>query len=472
MFNKLLLAATLLLITISSHSQIQYENISNKNLSLGSYGRVGVDWSFAEGASIGRRMNLNNMGSVGGRMEEQDYLELVPALHFKPFDDDDETEINVQMRFSVFSRSLANMSYETTSTPGGLTIGLPELYVEGKNIGGSGVNVWVGARVYRGKDVHIADHFYFNDHSGQGFGVEYKQSRMGALFIASSDTTSNLPPYFYLNIATGTPSTGLRQRIKFFYEHDFKLSDSQTLTGLAEFHYMGDGAFDAESDTSVVYQYPADWGYVLGARLSSKFDLWEDFSSNLALRLGKGIANGGDGGVSRTYMTFGAPDLEKRNFKDAYSFSLVEDIFIRFNDTHSLSAYLIYTNSRGAGKTNGLEYTYYGREVYNKKEDFAIGLRESFVITDYFKLLTDLHYTQRKDGDNPWASVVKVGFSPTLTPTGDRDFWARPEIRFVTSFAFYNQYAANTQYSPYLDAVGSTKFGHYLGIKAEWWLWH
>ena len=69
-----------------------YQNVTNKKLSLGSYGRVGVDWSFAHGGSVGRRLNLNNMGSIGGRLEEQDYLELAPAIHFKPssgYDSDD-----------------------------------------------------------------------------------------------------------------------------------------------------------------------------------------------------------------------------------------------------------------------------------------------------------------------------------------------------------------------------------------------
>ena len=30
-----------------------YQNVSNKNISLGSYGRVGVDWSFENRGSIG-----------------------------------------------------------------------------------------------------------------------------------------------------------------------------------------------------------------------------------------------------------------------------------------------------------------------------------------------------------------------------------------------------------------------------------
>ena len=61
-----------------------YQNVSNKNVAMGSYGRVGVDWSFEDGGSIGRRLNLKNMGSIGGRMEEQDYLEVAPAFYFVP----------------------------------------------------------------------------------------------------------------------------------------------------------------------------------------------------------------------------------------------------------------------------------------------------------------------------------------------------------------------------------------------------
>ena len=48
--------------------------------------------------------------------------------------------------------------------------------MEARNIHGKELSIWVGARLYRGPDVHIADHFFFNDHSGQGFGIEYKKS--------------------------------------------------------------------------------------------------------------------------------------------------------------------------------------------------------------------------------------------------------------------------------------------------------
>ena len=57
--------------------------ISNKMFSLGTYGRVGAGFSPAIKGNIGRSLNLNGMGSVGGRMEEADYAELVAAFHYK-----------------------------------------------------------------------------------------------------------------------------------------------------------------------------------------------------------------------------------------------------------------------------------------------------------------------------------------------------------------------------------------------------
>ena len=183
--------------TTNSKAQIAYDHITNKAISFGTYGRVGVDWTFDDGRTIGRRLNLNNMGSIGGRMEEQDYLELAPSFHFKP-KKGDSTSINLQMRFSMYSNSLSTFGNSTTSSLGGLTIAIPELFVQARNIGNSGINVWAGSRLYRGPDVHVADHFYFNDHSGQGFGIEFKKTRLAAIFVASTDTTATVPPYFYL----------------------------------------------------------------------------------------------------------------------------------------------------------------------------------------------------------------------------------------------------------------------------------
>ena len=130
------------------------------------------------------------------------------------------------------------------------------------------------------------------------------------------------------------------------------------------------------------------------------------------------------------------------------------------------------TASKGGADTNGLAKTYFGREVYNKKFDLTIGLRNEHFISDYFHLLTELHYSQRTDGDNPVASMTKFSVAPVLVPTGKRDVWARPHLRFVASAAYYNDYAKESLYSPYLQFAGEKQWGYYFGVKAEWWVWN
>ena len=450
-----------------------YQNVSNKNIAIGSYGRVGVDWSFEDGGSIGRRLNLNNMGSIGGRLEEQDYLEIAPALYFQP-KKGDSTQIYAQVRLSVFSTSITSFGNSTTNSLGGLTLALPEAYVEARRIGGKDFSMWIGARLYRGPDVHIADHFYFNDHSAQGFGIEYNKTRFSTHFISSTDTSSTVPPYFYLNIKTGTPSTGLRQRIAFVLERDIVIDEKNDLVLLGEFHSMADASDEVETDTAdFLLNFPADYGFVIGVKHRHQISgfLPESFN-HLAVRFGSGIANGGDGGLSRTWLTYGAPDTLSRSFRGAYSLAVVDHFLINFNKRNTLNGYLILTSSKGAADSDDKSITYFGREVFNRKLDFTVGARHEYYFTDYFHLLSELHYSQRKDGTNPNASVVKFSLAPIFVPTGQRDTWARPHLRFVVSVARYNDYAMESLYSPFLQEVGAKRWGHYFGVKAEWWIWN
>jgi maltoporin len=75
LFSVLILLATNAL----SQSAIMYQYgrpIKGIEVGWGSYGRVGAGWTGNATGVDGRRLNLNNMGSIGGRFEEQDYLEL------------------------------------------------------------------------------------------------------------------------------------------------------------------------------------------------------------------------------------------------------------------------------------------------------------------------------------------------------------------------------------------------------------
>ena len=474
-----LLMAVLFIIPVSSFSQVTYQLPEKDGFSFGSYGRVGVDWSLEQGGSIGRRLNLNNMGSIGGRLEEQDYLELYPAFHFTPFKKGDPTLIKVQMRFAVYSQSLSLFGNSSTSSIGGLTIAMPEIYAEAKNIDGKDLTIWIGARLYRTEELHIADHFFFDDHSGQGFGVEFKDTRFSTFFVSSTDTSSNVPPYFYLNIGNGVSNIALRQRVVFVLDHEFALSENNKLTAMGEFHYMsktgnsGEPTPFVETDdsTEIILNYPTDYGFVIGTKLISTFkNKFGDGINKLAIRYGTRIANGGDGGVSKTWLTFGAPDLDKVNYSKAYSLALVEELQFNLSEKNNMDAYIVFTKSKGGARTDGMAKTYWGREVYNRKQDMTFGFRDTHYITSKFHLLSEFHYSQRRDGTDDIYRFQKISISPTFVPTGEKDSGARPHLRFVTSIAHYNDAAKNSLYSPFLQFVGHKQWGCYFGVKMEWWI--
>ncbi|UKJ05864.1 carbohydrate porin [Solitalea lacus] len=463
--SKILLAYLFSLLANTSFSQ----TVTNKYFSVGSYGRIGVGFSPAIAGNVGRSLNLNGMGSIGGRMEEQDYLEMIGALHFAPKINDQKTQINIQTRLALYTTQGQFMGNVTSQSFGGITFSLPEMYAEATNIMGSKWSVWIGARLLRYNDIHIADHFYFDDHSSQGFGIQYKNTSLSLLFPGAVDTTSSLPPYFYLNIVNGTPTLGLRQRTVIIGEHEFKLNEKNTLKLLGEYHHLADATLE---DKITPLNYPSDYGWVIGLKHIATLNTPIPGSFNqFAIRYGNRIANGGDGGGSKTWLTYGAPNLGTNNFHEAYSWALIEHIMFNPGNKFSINGYGLYTKSRGAADSLNKAPDYLGRSLFNRKTDFAVGVRTFVYLKDWFHLMNEISFASRKDGTQDAAQMIKFGIIPTFVPTAKRDPWARPHLRLVYTVAHYNDFAKNNLYSPYLQQIGNKSWGHYIGIKTEWWLY-
>ena len=409
---------------------------------------------------------------MGAEWRNKITLEAGIAFNIKPADPGpDSLQVNVQLRASVFSSSGSLFGNSNTSGENGLTIALPEVYVEAKNVITKDLNLWVGSRLYRGPDIHMADYWVFNDHSGQGFGAEYKNSRAAALFIATTDTTATVPPYFYINIKSGTPSLEIRNRQVYILEHDIRTGKNGLLSLLAEYHHIGDPTMVTDT-TNLVLSAPGDDGFVLGARYQNHFKGMKEGSFNqLGIRYGRGIANGGDGGSSRTWETFGAVNQETLEFDSAYSWHIVDHILLNFSRNFSLNGYAVYNQSKGAAEGRGLSETYQGREVFNFKQDFTVGLKGVIYFSDLFHFRTEVHYSQRQDGEQPWYRVGKISLVPTLALRKERSVWTRPHLRFIYSMGIYNDFAQENLYSPFLELVGPRRVGHFFGIRAEWWTW-
>ncbi|MHA7130721.1 carbohydrate porin [Algoriphagus namhaensis] len=440
----------------------------NAKVGVGMYGRVGVNWNFGNDGSIGRRLNLNNMGSIGGRMEEQDYLEFGTTFKSQPISSD-STVVRVQLRAAVFSRSISFFGNNSTNSLGGLSIALPEIFVEVRNSFTKDLTFWIGNRLYRGADIHIADYFGFNDHSGQAFGIEYKNTLLHLNFVSSTDTSATVPPYFYVNIKTGTGSLQLRERSVLTLEHNVTFPEGKILTLLGEYHRMpGPDKFDPADSLN----FPGGTGWVLGARMNTPIkSLLAGSFNSFSARYGKGIANGGDGGVSRTFLTYGAPNLTTNRFDNALGIELTDHILLNFSKHFTLNGYGIFHFNRGAADTKGEAPTYLDQLTFNQKMDLTLGLRGFNYLTDKFHLLSEIHHSRRQDGEQPWYAMTKLTLAPTLAPKGERSAWSRPHLRFVLSLARYNDFTIDNLYSPYLELAGPQRWGHYVGFKAEWWTW-
>jgi maltoporin len=446
------------------------QTTTNKSFSFGSYGRVGAGVSPGITGNIGRSLNLNGMGSIGGRMEEADYVELLSALHFKAEGQNDTTVINVQARMALYSGKGQLIGNVTSSSAyGGITLALPELYAEALNIRGSKWSAWIGSKFFRGYDVHIADYFYFDDHSTQGLGVTWNRTTFSILFPGAVDTSSSVPPYFYLNIVDGTPRPGLRGRSVLVAEHIIPFDDNkQKIKLLAEYHHLANANLE---DTTTQYNYPSASGWVLGVEHTVDLNTSIKGSFNQSsIRYGSGIANGGDGGNSKTWLTYGAPDLVTKKYNQAYSLALVDHILVNISPKYSINGYGIFTKSRGGSDSLNKAPDFFGREIFNRKTEYAFGVRNFWYVKKWFHLITELHYANRRDGDQPSASMAKLSIVPTLVPTGKADPWARPHLRLIYSVARYNDFASQNLYSPYLSEIGHKKWGQYIGIRAEWWL--
>jgi len=463
-FFRVIITAVLLLCSIAGNSQIV---ITNKNFSFGTTGRIGFGYSPDIEGHTGRQLNLLGQGSLGGRMDQGDYVDLLPAFHFTPVNaNKDSTAIDFQVRLAFYSGNGTFLGNVHSGSINGMIVSLPEAFVEARNIVGSPWTVWAGARYMRYDDIHIADYFYFDDHSSQGFGVKYKKTQFSMYFPAAIDTTSsNVTPYSYANIISGGKVLAYRQREVMVAEHSFNITKKHLVKLLAEYHYVS--AVRKNADPT----YPSDYGFVFGAKLSSDIKTLKPGSFNqFSVRYGTGIANGGDSGSTQTWRTFGAPRAGDQTYKGAYSFTMVEHLLLNLSNKVSVNPYLVYTQSNGGADTKGKATDFYGREIYNYKTDLALGTRFFYYVTDWFHLISELHYTVRKDGYNPEATMTKFVLAPTIVPTAERSPWARPHLRFIAEVARYNNYAKNAMYSPFLEQAGQKRLGTYFGVRSEWWV--
>lgn len=460
LMGRVILLVMLIAISLCAKAQVV---ITNSNFSMGTTGRIGVGTSPTGEGNMWRALNLSGQGSLAGRMEQTDYIDLLPAFHFTPkLIGKDSTNVTFQARLGMYSANgqfIGNVSSRSTD---GLTFILPEAFVEARNIMGSRWSAWAGSRFRRYDDIHICDYFYFDDHSAQGCGVSYKTTELTLLMPASTDSTG-VYPYNYKVTVPGATNPVIRQRLVWIGEHTFELKGGNKVKLLGEYHHVS-----ATSDNASI-NYPSDNGWVVGLKFTTPIRTALPGSFNdIAVRYGTGIANGGDNGNTFTWATYGAPDA-KGKYTNAYSFTVVDHLLLNISKKFSLNTYGVFTQSKGGSVSNSKDTYFNGTQVYNRKKDLVAGVRSIYYATDWLHLIQEIHYAVRKDGMNPDATMWKFSFAPTIVPVGQRSPWCRPHIRLVCTLAHYNKYASGNHYSTFLQ-INERRWGTYIGVKTEWWI--
>lgn len=90
------------------------------------------------------------MESIGGRFEENDYMEPASAMRFKPVMAGKYTTVlYVQARFAFYTTQGQIIRNVYTKSWGGITSALPGLFAEAQHNNGSQMSLWVGARLFR-----------------------------------------------------------------------------------------------------------------------------------------------------------------------------------------------------------------------------------------------------------------------------------------------------------------------------------
>ena len=270
----------------------------------------------------------------------------------------------------MYSANGQFMGNTSTRTDKGLTIILPETYIEARNIMGSRWSAWAGVRFRRYDDIHICDYFYFDDHSAQGAGVSYKTTELTLLMPASTDSAGIVRTIVIFTVA-GATNPAIRQRMVWIGEHSIKFNNGSVMKLLGEFHSVPASSQNASK------VYAADNGWVTGVKFNNplKTPLPGSFNQ-FSVRYGTGIANGGDNGNTFTWATYGAPNEENGKYTHAYSFTTVEHFLLNLSKNVSVNGYGVFTHSHGGSSNSNMDTYFNGKQLYNQKRD----LSEIFII--------------------------------------------------------------------------------------------
>lgn len=308
-----------------------------------------------------------------------------------------------------YKATLMTNLYNPQTDTGNATVGINQMYVEGKGYDiAPGTTFWIGKRFYGRADVHIVDTFYTNlSGVGAGADIPVGPGKLGLGYFKTDQTSK---------------SSGNRINIDYA---GIPVNPDGTLRVLGTFTQ---GNFTGgQTGAGLTAQHTQDKFLGLGG------------ANNLWLQLSQGSA-GLDGNFGA--LTAGS---------DVKSFRVVESFTWQAGRLGG-QAQALWQNDKAAGV---------------KADSASVGGRLSYAFTNNFKLVGELGYSQKKPAGSPMQKMTKFTLAPTLA-TGP-GFWSRPELRLYVTTAKWNA-AANAAATGGVTGLGDGKTsGTSYGAQVEIW---
>ena len=449
----ILLFATV--IATSCYAQLPKDKSNDWKIKPRGYFRYAMPLS--DKFELGSRMNLSGMGSLGGRHQEGDWVELGASFNLSNIagQEKDKPQVKLHTLFSIFPT-------KGTYMHSGTSYGIQEFYVTvDDTLGNLPIQFWTGLRYYRTNNIEASDYFNFNNLSGPTAGVKIKNSQFA---IITDAPFQNNPGGQY-----GTSPDPFKTSLILVGQHQQVFGKKHIIDFLGEYHIAG-WEFVTDS-TGEIFSSGNDWGWVLGLR--HHWQISKNIVNRASFRYGSRIANGpdDDNWSSRTFITVGNANVNEK-FDGAHAYHITNNLQYSGSKLFNFEAYSVYRYGKGAD--NAIDFN----NRANEKHDFTTGARITWFLADKFHFITEGSY-QVKEYDrytgsgrvlstSGQASVNHFSIGPMYVPSGKRNMFTRPTFRLIYSIAFYNKYAKQEQLSDYLVNVGGD-IGHYIGLKTEFW---
>lgn len=431
--------------------------------SFGSYGRMIAATDFK-----GRPGRDANIVAHGSRLDEGNYVEI--EVRRDDYFSATKTATRLVATLAVTSPIF---HYDTNFD---IKMAARNLYIEGRNLGGTHLSVWAGSRMYRGDDIYLLNWWPLDNLNTMGGGARYDFTpntfvalHFGAMQPSSSYFVQQVDRPAPLN-QFGAAKVNILDRQKLIgslkASHIFRIGETGGIKTVlySELHQLPQGQRETQQ-SGVFESLPGDLGFVAGGQLTA-FTGKRDTHVHLFFRYAGGLAAYGDfatpNQLNADKTTSGAREVSVAlggNWEIG-PFGLMAGAYLR--------------SFRNASP--GLDF--------GDVDEGTVALRPAVFITDLVGIALEgsVQMQQRgvlsaadaaADPSGPAATsgplgarLFRFGVIPFLSPAG-RGNYSRPQFRLIYLLTSRNQ-GAKALY-PQDDVFRLRDLEHFFGFGAEWW---